>query len=205
MNLGEPLEVEDPLPLITVASVCYTLLLLGGLLVGFLWIDQFVACLCGAAPLVGLLHGLGAGTVLVLGTWGLVAIWPPMALLEQELRRVFLPCTSWWLLFLAIVSSAAEEVIFRGLLQPNLGFVLTSILFGAVHFVPRATLFPWTLFALVAGFVLGWLFEETEGLIAPVIAHSMVNSINLMVLQYRSHGRGAPSHVAEQDKDQSDR
>ena len=83
---------------------------------------------------------------------------------------------------LALVSGVGEEAFFRGALQPKLGLVATSLLFALAHFAPRRDLLPWTAFSLAAGFALGWLFEATGNLVAPVVAHAVVNAINLRLL-----------------------
>lgn len=83
---------------------------------------------------------------------------------------------------LAVVSGVAEEAFFRGAMQPRLGLVATSLLFALAHFAPRRDLLPWSLFSLAAGFALGALFEATGNLVAPVVAHAVVNAINLRLL-----------------------
>ncbi len=83
---------------------------------------------------------------------------------------------------LAIVSSIGEEAFFRGAMQPQLGLAATSLCFALAHFAPRRDLFPWTGFSLVAGFALGGLFEATGNLVAPVVAHAVVNAVNLRLL-----------------------
>jgi membrane protease YdiL (CAAX protease family) len=87
---------------------------------------------------------------------------------------------------LAVVSGVAEEAFFRGVLQPALGWLLASLVFGLVHFVPKRALLPWTGFALAAGLVLGALFESTGNLVAPIVAHVAINAVNLrrLVLRY---------------------
>jgi len=80
---------------------------------------------------------------------------------------------------LALSGLDDRVVEFRGALQPWLGYVAASLLFGLAHFVPRRELWPWTGFAVLAGFGLGWLFEATGNLVAPVVAHIGVNGINL--------------------------
>ncbi len=83
---------------------------------------------------------------------------------------------------LAFASGLAEEMFFRGALQPRAGFVMASLLFGLIHFVPRREFYPWTVFAVVVGFVFGWLFMATGNLVAPIVAHTVVNGINLPLL-----------------------
>jgi membrane protease YdiL (CAAX protease family) len=89
-------------------------------------------------------------------------------------------------LVLAAASSIAEEALFRGLLQPLVGWVAASLLFGFAHFAPRRELLPWTGFALAAGFGLGALYEATGNLVAPVLAHAGVNAVNLWLLGRRA-------------------
>jgi membrane protease YdiL (CAAX protease family) len=88
---------------------------------------------------------------------------------------------------LAVVSGVAEEAFFRGVLQPALGWLPASLIFGLVHFVPQRRLLPWTGFALAAGLVLGALFEFTGNLVAPIVAHVGINAVNLrrLVVRYR--------------------
>jgi membrane protease YdiL (CAAX protease family) len=88
-----------------------------------------------------------------------------------------------WLL--ALVSGVAEEAFFRGALQPQVGLVTASLLFGAAHFVPRRELVAWSLFSVAAGFLLGGLFEATGNLLAPVVAHAAINGVNLRHLAQR--------------------
>ncbi|MEE9606839.1 MAG: type II CAAX endopeptidase family protein [Myxococcota bacterium] len=86
---------------------------------------------------------------------------------------------------LAAVSGVAEEALFRGALQPRIGLVAASLLFGCVHFVPRREFLPWTAFSIAAGFLLGGLFAATGNLVAPTIAHALINAVNLRVLAVR--------------------
>jgi membrane protease YdiL (CAAX protease family) len=86
---------------------------------------------------------------------------------------------------LGLASGVAEEAFFRGALQPALGWLLASLIFGLVHFAPRRELLPWAGFALGAGMVLGALFEWTGNLVAPIVAHVVINAVNLRRLVVR--------------------
>jgi membrane protease YdiL (CAAX protease family) len=86
---------------------------------------------------------------------------------------------------LALASGVGEEMLFRGALQPSVGIVWASLIFGACHFLPRRELMLWSLYAVVMGFAFGWLYEWTGQLIAPIAAHSLVNGINLPRLAHR--------------------
>lgn len=90
---------------------------------------------------------------------------------------------------LALASGLAEEMLFRGALQPRVGLVVASLIFGCVHFVPRRVFLPWTFFAVLVGGLFGWLFLWTGNLVAPVVAHILINAINLPLL-VRRYGPG---------------
>jgi membrane protease YdiL (CAAX protease family) len=106
---------------------------------------------------------------------------------------------------LAFASGFAEELFFRGALQPQVGLVLASLLFGCVHFVPQRVFLPWTGFAVVAGFLFGGLFMWTGNLVAPVVAHTLVNAVNLPLLARRypggKDGGGATPGVSDESRD----
>jgi membrane protease YdiL (CAAX protease family) len=82
-------------------------------------------------------------------------------------------------LLLAALSGFAEEAFFRSALQPHVGLVLASGLFGLAHFVPRRAFLAWPLFGFAAGLVFGSLFLITGNLVAPALAHFSVNALNL--------------------------
>jgi membrane protease YdiL (CAAX protease family) len=79
----------------------------------------------------------------------------------------------------------AEEMLFRGILYPaikqtgypRLALWGTSLAFAAVHF-NLAIFVPLTVLALV----LTWLYERTNNLLAPIAAHSVFNTLNLVML-----------------------
>lgn len=92
-------------------------------------------------------------------------------------------------ILLAFASGIAEEMFFRGALQPAVGLVWASLVFGACHFLPRRELALWSLYAVAMGFAFGWLFEATGHLAAPIAAHVLVNAVNLPRLARRAEGR----------------
>ena len=79
-------------------------------------------------------------------------------------------------------SALGEELLFRGAMQPALGLGLTTVIFGLAHLPPKRSLWPWTLTATVVGLGLGVLYEATQSILAPVVAHFTVNWFNLHAL-----------------------
>ena len=87
---------------------------------------------------------------------------------------------------LALASGIADEMLFRGALQPAVGIFWASIVFGACHFLPRRELALWSVYAVGMGFAFGGLYEWTGQLLAPIAAHVVVNGINLPRLARRA-------------------
>jgi len=142
----------------------------------------------GPAPLRDALAGALAAGVVILASGEFTRRTRMGDALARALASVLGPLrhSECWLL--AVVSGIAEESLFRGALQPRVGLVLASLLFGLAHFAPRRDLLPWTVFSVAAGFLLGALFERTGNLIAPVVAHTLINGINLRLLAVRYAG-----------------
>ena len=104
-------------------------------------------------------------------------------------------------ILLALVSGTAEEMFFRGAVQPAVGLVWASILFGACHFLPRKELALWSLWAIVMGGALGALYEWTGHLAAPIAAHVVINGVNLPRLARRAEERAAAAGVQENNSE----
>jgi membrane protease YdiL (CAAX protease family) len=101
------------------------------------------------------------------------------AVMMQTLGRVSLPSA----LYLSMISSIGEEIFFRGGLQPFAGLALTSILFGLMHIGPDGRGSAWSIWAAIAGVLLGWSFEETGSLLPAFIGHFTVNAYGILRLR----------------------
>jgi hypothetical protein len=132
-----------------------------------------------------LLAGLGVGLVAV-GVSELLTRWSDLGegladLLGEGLAGIGIGDA----ILLALASGIAEEMLFRGALQPAVGLFWASVIFGACHFLPRKELALWSVYAVLMGFAFGWLYEWTGHLVAPIAAHVLVNGINLPRLARR--------------------
>ncbi|MBW8864549.1 MAG: CPBP family intramembrane metalloprotease [Verrucomicrobia bacterium] len=114
---------------------------------------------------------------------------------DQRAVEMFSSVKSGWLrvylgFFAVVIAPVAEEFIFRGILYstakklgwPTFGWVGVSLLFAIVHF--NAPIF---LPLLVLALALTWLYEKTEGLFAPIMAHGLFNAVNLLLLFHMQH------------------
>lgn len=142
--------------------------------------------------------GIGAalGVVVVLLSNGVTRFTAWGENLARSMARALGPISTPDCILLACASGLAEEMFFRGALQPRVGLVAASLLFGVVHFIPRREFLPWTGFALIVGFAFGALYSATGNLIAPVVAHAVINGINLPLLVQR-YGRDDPGDGQE--------
>jgi membrane protease YdiL (CAAX protease family) len=82
-------------------------------------------------------------------------------------------------LILALLSGFAEEMLVRGALQPSFGLIPTTILFGLCHWPPRKELRPWTYMTAGLGLLFGIATEWSGHLAAAIVAHFVINFINL--------------------------
>jgi membrane protease YdiL (CAAX protease family) len=139
----------------------------------------------GIHPLRDLGSGLAAALLLVAVSRGLTLRTRAGDALARRLAEVLGPLSAAEVAILALASGIGEELFFRGALQPWLGLVATSLLFGVAHLVPTRPLALWSVFACAAGLLFGALFELTGNLVAPVVAHVAVNALNLRWLVRR--------------------
>jgi membrane protease YdiL (CAAX protease family) len=134
--------------------------------------------------------GLALGLALVVASRVWTALSESGRRLAAELAAIVGPLTLSQAVLLAVASGLAEEAFFRGALQPRVGWLLASLLFGLAHFHPRRELRVWSLSAAAAGLALGALFQASGDLLAPALAHALVNGVNLRWLS-REAARGA--------------
>ena len=128
----------------------------------------------GLGALAGLLLGLG---VVLLSRLSVARLaWARG--LYRWFARLLGPMSHRDVLVLAISSSVGEELLFRGAMQPTLGLWPTSIIFGLMHLPPRRY-WPWTASALLMGLWFGLLTDYSGNLAGAVVAHFVINYLNL--------------------------
>jgi membrane protease YdiL (CAAX protease family) len=123
--------------------------------------------------------GAGTGGALAALWWLLAQRFSGAAALERTLQQAVGRPSITDALWLAAVSGIGEELLFRGALQPWWGLWFTSALFGLIHGGGTKGLRWWTLGACVAGLVFGGLREHFGSVLAPTVAHFVVNAIGL--------------------------
>jgi hypothetical protein len=79
----------------------------------------------------------------------------------------------------AAASAIGEEALFRGAMLPSLGIWLSSGIFGVLHMAPDRRFRAWPVLAFLMGLAFGGLALSFGNLIAPIIAHFLINFLNL--------------------------
>jgi uncharacterized protein len=148
-----------------------------------------------------LLLGIGAG-LLLLGLWrGAERVFPLAQDLEDQLGAALGRLERSEVIALAVLSGFAEELFFRGAVQGSFGWVPATILFALLHTGPGRAFRLWTVFALIAGLLFGGLMEWRGNLLGPVVAHFLVNAVNLWRLASPEDSGRLPRGSAEGEKE----
>lgn len=133
------------------------------------------------------LPGALAGLAFTFVTWRighrLKATRQIVVLLEQSIDLSAM--TFRHVILFSLLAAVPEELLFRGALQPEIGVLLASIIFGALHALTPL----YFLYATCAGLLLGLLAAAAHGVLwAAIAAHFTIDLVMfLLLLQRRNH------------------
>jgi membrane protease YdiL (CAAX protease family) len=96
--------------------------------------------------------------------------------IENELFPIFRRCTTSNLLILLVLVGLGEELLFRGVLQQEIGLIGASVIFGILH-GPSRMLWPLAVWAAAMGAGLGWLYAASGNLVVPALAHALYDGV----------------------------
>jgi membrane protease YdiL (CAAX protease family) len=145
----------------------------------------------------GVVLGVVASAPLLLGLWWILTTRAPSVrrlvhIVENQLGPLLVSRSMLELALLAAFAGAAEEVVFRGVLQvwfarlvpSGVALLLAAVLFGVAHSLTRA----YALLATVGGIYLGMLFSLEGNLVVPIVAHAVYDllALNLLVRRHRA-------------------
>jgi len=131
----------------------------------------------GGSPWAGVAAVILA--VLVVGVNVLAVRWRPLGVVQAELAAAVRPLLGLGPWPLAVASGVAEEWVFRGILMPFAGPWLQGLIFGLLHWPASRRLWPWTLWAVVMGWLLGALTLQAGALWPAMLAHALINGVSL--------------------------
>jgi uncharacterized protein len=181
------------------ASVAYALIAAGAVALGHAFERPSLISYPGSwLPLSGveahtfsLVLGGAFAALVVLATRVLVENVGWAKALHRDLRPMTLRLDGAGILAIAALSALAEELVFRGLLLPWVGLVPQALLFGVAHAqLSGPSRWVWVAWASVVGLALGAMFQLTGSLLGPMLAHGLINGLNLAYL--KNHDTSPP-------------
>ena len=148
-----------------------------------------ISILSGSVVL-GVTVGLFAASVLGLANWYLLRRAPDVAgiaairrLYQKSLKPVFGRISILDVMIISVAAGLGEELLFRGVLQPEWGLLPASLIFGLLHMGGSGTL-AFGCWVAVMGGALGSLATWTDGLLAPIIAHTAYDAAALTYIRW---------------------
>ncbi|MBN1200407.1 MAG: CPBP family intramembrane metalloprotease [Anaerolineae bacterium] len=129
---------------------------------------------------VDLLIGVVSGSAFALAAWRLMDRVPALKSIERRITSG-LEMDAFGFrhaLIFGLAAGIPEEILFRGAVQPVLGWPVTSLVFGALHSLTPA----YFVYAAIAGGLLGGLAIWRDGLWAPIAAHTLIDVIMFALL-----------------------
>ncbi len=127
-----------------------------------------------------LIWGLGVSAIVIIGSGLLYRFWPAYRdSADFYLNMVIAPLVWPDLIWLGLLPGMSEELLFRGVMLPAIGFnimglVISSLCFGILHLSGKQQ-WPYTIWATVVGLLLGASALLTGNLLVPIVAHIVTN------------------------------
>ncbi len=102
----------------------------------------------------------------------------------KKLTQLFEQLIQEWsgidILIAALCSAVAEELLFRGFLLPWIGWLASSLIFGALHWAGwKDRMWIWTVMATIMGFAFAAITLWTGSILAAIVAHFTINYFNM--------------------------
>lgn len=132
---------------------------------------------------LSLFLGLLLAVVVIVATRITVVRFPWAQRLHLELRPIAHGLNASQIAAIAIFSSLGEELMFRGLVQPWIGVLPTAVVFGLCHQIPGPARWVWVTWATFVGLAFGLIFAATGSLLGALLAHALINAVNLAFLR----------------------
>ena len=148
----------------------------------------------GNSDLVGSGIGAVAGLLLFFAyTWVDRFQWPPLVRIRENLKTLLntpLRTASWsHLVFVGLSAGLCEEYLFRGVLEPRLGFFSSNLLFALLH--PHSILY--VVIAFIIGAFMSLLVNLTGSLWAAILAHAFYDIAILAKMTREARRESLPS------------
>jgi membrane protease YdiL (CAAX protease family) len=87
----------------------------------------------------------------------------------------------WFMLFVTVIGPINEEIMFRGLLVPRIGIILSALIFGILHLGYGSTFAIDVIAAFIFGLISGYVYKKTGSLYPSLTAHILVNLFAVVI------------------------
>lgn len=184
--MTEQRQREPEIPSLTRPQVLVAM----GLTAIILWIIAKVWLKVGHVSLLSwhwtetaLLLGIGLGLGITIGSGIVYRLWNGYRQsVDYYLEVVLKPLIFLDLIWLGLLPGLSEELLFRGVMLPALGFnivavILSSLCFGILH-LSGIQQWPYVVWATIVGMLLGYSALATSNLLVPIVAHIVTNLIS---------------------------
>ena len=128
----------------------------------------------------GLLYGAALAGIIIVASSIVYRLWPAYRQSADAYLQLVLKPLVWPdLLWLGLLPGLSEELLFRGVMLPALGYdffalILSSLVFGVLH-LSGSQQWPYVVWATIVGFALGYSALMTDNLLVPITAHIITN------------------------------
>lgn len=102
------------------------------------------------------------------------------SIVEEFLLPIFRGVEGRDIALLAILPGIGEECLFRGAIQPSLGLIAASLIFGMMHTGFSRRLLPYAVWAATVGALLGTVYLLTGNLWGSIVAHGLINASGVL-------------------------
>lgn len=129
-----------------------------------------------------LLWGLGIGVGITVLSALVYQLWPAYRRAADFYLQMILKPLLWPdLIWLGLLPGLSEELLFRGVMLPALGLnesglLVSSLCFGVLH-LSSFQQWPYVIWAMLIGLLLGFSAIATGNLLVPIVAHIATNLI----------------------------
>jgi len=105
------------------------------------------------------------------------------SLIEDTIYPIFSKVTFPEIVLIAVLSGFCEEFFFRGILVPEFGIIVASIIFGFLHTPSKKNWFM-GVWSSLAGAVFAILYVTTGNLFVPMVAHVVNNFAAILYIRF---------------------
>lgn len=117
-------------------------------------------------------------------------------IIDEFFMPVFASVSNRDVVMLAILPGLGEEALFRGALQPLIGIIPASLIFGFLHTGFSKRLLPYSAWTTLVGLLLGALYIWSGNLWGSMVAHAVINSAGVTWVR-RSHRSESQAQVRD--------